>query len=49
MPYEQLDGVHISGEEIYAATPNWLQSADEVVSEQVVIEQEGATPAGEPA
>ena len=23
MPYDLLDGVHISGEEIYAATPNW--------------------------
>ena len=24
MPYEYLQGVHISGEEIYANTPNWL-------------------------
>lgn len=24
MPYESLEGVHISGEEIYASTPNWL-------------------------
>ena len=24
MPYEALEGVHISGEEIYANTPNWL-------------------------
>lgn len=27
MPYEMLAGVHISGEEIYAATPNWLGEA----------------------
>jgi biopolymer transport protein ExbB len=24
MPYEALEGVHISGEELYASTPNWL-------------------------
>jgi biopolymer transport protein ExbB len=24
MPYEALEGVHISGEAIYASTPNWL-------------------------
>ena len=24
MPYEQLTGVHIGDEEIYAATPNWI-------------------------
>ena len=32
MPYESLEGVHISGEEIYANIPNWL------VQEQVVVE-----------
>jgi len=31
MPYEALEGVHISGEEIYASTPNWL--AEGVVEE----------------
>ena len=29
MPYEYLQGVHISGEEIYANTPNWLVVATE--------------------
>ena len=29
MPYEYLQGVHISGEEIYANTPNWLVAAQE--------------------
>jgi len=32
MPYEALEGVHISGEEIYANTPNWLANAAEEVS-----------------
>lgn len=27
MPYDALAGVHISGEEIYAATPNWIEEA----------------------
>jgi biopolymer transport protein ExbB len=27
MPYEQMEGLHISGEELFAATPNWLQPA----------------------
>ena len=31
MPYEYLQGVHISGEEIYASTPNWLVVATEDV------------------
>jgi biopolymer transport protein ExbB len=26
MPYEALEGVHISGEEIYASVPNWLEA-----------------------
>ena len=26
MPYDQLAGVHIGDEEIYAATPNWLEA-----------------------
>jgi biopolymer transport protein ExbB len=29
MPYEALDGVHISGEEIYANIPNWLVQQQE--------------------
>ena len=29
MPYAALDGVHISGEEIYANIPNWLQQGAE--------------------
>jgi biopolymer transport protein ExbB len=24
MPYEHMSGLHISGEELYAATPNWV-------------------------
>ena len=33
MPYESLDGVHISGEEIYANIPNWLAlPAEEVMA-----------------
>jgi len=34
MPYEALEGVHISGEELYAATPNWLAegSVEEVAA-----------------
>jgi biopolymer transport protein ExbB len=34
MPYEQLAGAHIGGEEIYAATPNWV-TANEAVAAQV--------------
>jgi len=37
MPYEYLEGVHISGEEIYANTPNWL-----VVATEEVTTNEGA-------
>jgi len=29
MPYDALEGVHISGDEIYATTPNWLAGAAE--------------------
>ena len=32
MPYDSLEGVHISGEEIYANTPNWLVASPEVAS-----------------
>jgi biopolymer transport protein ExbB len=41
MPYEALEGVHISGEEIYAATPHWLAEGD--------IAGAGAADAGEEA
>jgi biopolymer transport protein ExbB len=32
MPYEALEGVHISGEELFANTPNWLVVATEEVA-----------------
>ena len=32
MPYHDLEGVHISGEPIYANRPNWLQAAEEPVA-----------------
>ena len=37
MPYEALEGVHISGEEIFASTPHWLLASaeEEVVAEGV--------------
>lgn len=28
MPYEHMIGLHISGEELYAATPNWVSSSE---------------------
>lgn len=36
MPYEALDGVHISGEELYANIPNWLavEGQEEAVAEE---------------
>jgi biopolymer transport protein ExbB len=34
MPYESLEGVHISGEEIYASVPNWLAGSEEVATEE---------------
>lgn len=41
MPYESLEGVHISGEEIYASVPNWLASAaGEMSPEDAVIPEE---------
>jgi biopolymer transport protein ExbB len=39
MPYEALAGVHISGEEIYANTPNWLVDYSQ---EETVIGEESA-------
>lgn len=37
MPYDALAGVHISGEEIYAAAPNWLAQEGEGDGEVAVI------------
>lgn len=34
MPYESLEGVHISGEEIYATVPNWLAGDGEAAAEE---------------
>lgn len=34
MPYESLEGVHISGEEIYANIPNWLAAPEEPGTEE---------------
>lgn len=28
MPYEHMSGLHISGEELFAALPNWVQSSE---------------------
>jgi biopolymer transport protein ExbB len=33
MPYEHMAGLHISGEELFAATPNWVTQADGAQSE----------------
>jgi biopolymer transport protein ExbB len=33
MPYDQLTGAHIGGEEIYANTPNWVANSDAVAAE----------------
>ena len=30
MPYEHMSGLHISGEEVYAAMPNWIEHHEEV-------------------
>jgi len=41
MPYESLEGVHISGEEIYATIPNWLAAPGEaVIEEETAITEE---------
>ena len=49
MPYEALEGVHISGEEIYAAMPNWL--AESATTTETGDDQHGisATELGVPA
>ena len=42
MPYEALEGVHISGEEIYANVPNWLvHHHEEVVAEGIASHDQG--------
>ena len=52
MPYDLLQGVHISGEEIYAATPNWLgeavTSVPEIVGDESHPEQAQTIAAGQP-
>ena len=40
MPYETLEGVHISGEEIYANVPNWVGTEDPVAEAEAVITEE---------
>lgn len=45
MPYESLEGVHISGEEIYANIPNWLAYP----SEEVAQEGDAVSPEEHPA
>jgi len=40
MPYETLEGVHISGEEIYANVPNWVCTEDPVAEAEAVITEE---------
>lgn len=37
MPYEHMTGLHISGEELYAATPNWVDSPDSLGSAKTVV------------
>jgi len=47
MPYESLEGVHISGEEIYANIPNWM--APEAGHEEAPVAEEELPASGEPA
>lgn len=47
MPYDVLEGVHISGEEIYANTPNWM--ASEAVHQEEHVSEGELTASGEPA
>lgn len=42
MPYEALEGVHISGEEIYASVPNWLGTGEAAAEESAVTEEQPA-------
>jgi biopolymer transport protein ExbB len=43
MPYESLEGVHISGEEIYANIPNWLAAqVEEGADHNEVTEEQSA-------
>jgi len=34
MPYEHMVGLHISGEELYAATPNWVETVESATLEK---------------
>jgi biopolymer transport protein ExbB len=34
MPYEHMVGLHISGEELYAATPNWVETSESATLEK---------------
>ena len=45
MPYDSLEGVHISGEEIYANIPNWLAARTEEAAHQENSETSGQQPA----
>ena len=47
MPYESLEGVHISGEEIYANIPNWM--ASEAGHEEAPVAEGELSASGEPA
>jgi biopolymer transport protein ExbB len=38
MPYEHMVGLHISGEELYAATPNWVESREPSADEGAAVE-----------
>ncbi len=38
MPYEHMVGLHISGEELYAATPNWVESPRDASVEKPRVE-----------
>lgn len=40
MPYDALEGVHISGDEIYASTPNWLSEGSAEGSEEAPVHEE---------
>jgi hypothetical protein len=42
MPYEHMAGLHISGEELFAATPNWIsQSGSDEAPEERASRRNG--------
>jgi biopolymer transport protein ExbB len=47
MPYESLEGVHISGDEIYANIPNWI--ASDTGHEEAPVTEGDLPASGEPA